>query len=67
MAVPSTKPLNTSQNADEANPENTTAVGASCNTITAAKNSSATRYSGKRDVAHKAITTKVTSAETPIG
>ena len=67
MAVPSTKPLSTSQNAEDAKPEKVTAAGASCNTITAAKNSSATKYSGKRALAHSAMTTSVTSADSAIG
>ena len=44
-----------------------TAAGASCNTITAAKNSSATKYSGKRALAHSVMTTSVTSAGSAIG
>src|SRR6201996_4950725 len=52
IAVPSTKPPSTSQKASDWKPENSTSGGAERNTATAAKNSSAVRYSGSALVAH---------------
>ncbi|SUB68903.1 Uncharacterised protein [Pluralibacter gergoviae] len=55
MAIPSTKPLNTSQKAEEAKPPKTTSGGAIFAAIAAVKNSSAVINSGSREVAHSRI------------
>ncbi len=53
MASPTTMPLVTSQNAEDANPENTVWAGASFSSIAAAKNSSAVTTSATSPVAHR--------------
>lgn len=55
--MPSTKPLNTSQNAEEAKPPKITSGGAIFAIIAAAKNSSAVINSGSSDVAHSTMVT----------
>ncbi len=55
MAAPSTKPLSTSQNADDRKPVNTASAGATCSTMATVKNISAVRYSGSQAVAHSRI------------
>src|ERR1700760_4703803 len=55
IADPMTKPPSTSQNASDWKPENRTSPGAARKIVTAAKNSSAVRYSGNRLVAHSRI------------
>ena len=62
IAVPMTKPLSTSQNADDRNPENTTSAGAMLRIIAAVKNSSAVRNSGRIAVAQSRIVAVVSSA-----
>jgi hypothetical protein len=57
IATPSTKPLNTSQNADEAKPPKITSGGAILAVIAAVKNSSAVINSGSSDVAHSTMVT----------
>lgn len=57
IALPSTKPLSTSQNAADWNPANTTSGAATRLMRAVAKNNSATRYSGSRAVAHSPTVT----------
>ena len=57
IATPSTKPLNTNQNADEAKPPKITSAGAILAVIAAVKNSSAVINSGNSDVAHSTMVT----------
>ncbi|GJE46147.1 hypothetical protein AEGHOMDF_5347 [Methylobacterium soli] len=53
MAWPTTMPLSTSQNAEEAKPENTVEGAPSRNSIAAAKNSIAVTISATSAVAHR--------------
>jgi hypothetical protein len=53
IAAPRTRPLNTSQNAADRKPAKTVLVGVERNTVSAAKNRSAVRYSGKALVAQR--------------
>lgn len=55
MAIPNTKPLNTSQNAEEAKPPKITSGGAILVIIAAAKNSSAVINSGNSEVAQSTM------------
>jgi len=61
IATPSTNPLNTSQNADEAKPPKITSGGAIRAIIAAVKNSSAVRNSGNSEVAHRMMVTTIIS------
>jgi hypothetical protein len=61
IAAPMTKPLSTSQRADEAKPEKITPAGASARIAAPAKNSRPVRYSGSRRVAHSAIVAATTA------
>ncbi|SAF74740.1 Uncharacterised protein [Enterobacter asburiae] len=61
IATPSTKPLNTSQKADEAKPPKITSGGAILAVIAAVKNSSAVINSGNSDVAHSTMVTPTIS------
>ena len=61
IATPSTKPLNTSQKADEAKPPKMTSGGAILAVIAAVKNSSAVINSGNSDVAHSTMVTPTIS------
>lgn len=55
IAVPITKPLSTSQKAEDEKPEKITSGAASRRIVAAAKNSSAVRNSGRRAKAHSPI------------
>ena len=62
MAAPSTKPLRTSQKADDAKPEKIAFAGAARVTVASKKNNRAVGYSGNHRVAHDPIV-RMTIAE----